>query len=189
MMSGEREGEQEQIEISMTLLFPADTRMTSGMQLSTLPVPSPMDCWFSLHPTSFSRSVLITGRQREPQVSRREAAQTAEFIRLVVILFLSNLSSDTSFNSSHTLLPPEKGSIWERIVRYKAPVIEPRDSALFPQAIDEYKARLDDPTTGGAVFFAVCRGKVSEGLDFSDRAGRGVIITGIPYAGLKEAKV
>eukprot|EP00951_Prasinocladus_malaysianus_P000944 scaffold6545_cov31-Prasinocladus_malaysianus.AAC.1 len=36
-------------------------------------------------------------------------------------------------------------------------------------------------SVAGAVFFAVCRGKVSEGLDFSDRAGRAVIITGIPY--------
>ena len=34
----------------------------------------------------------------------------------------------------------------------------------------------------GAIFFAVCRGKVSEGLDFADAAGRAVVITGIPYA-------
>ena len=43
-------------------------------------------------------------------------------------------------------------------------MIEPRDSALlFPQAIEDYKARLDDASTGGAVFFAVCRGKVGVG--------------------------
>ena len=34
-----------------------------------------------------------------------------------------------------------------------------------------------------------CRGKVSEGLDFSDRAGRAVIITGIPYPYLMDPKV
>ncbi len=28
---------------------------------------------------------------------------------------------------------------------------------------------------------AVCRGKLSEGLDFSDDAARAVIIVGIPY--------
>ncbi len=144
--------------------------------------------------------------------------------------------------------------MWERVTRYKAPVVEPRDSALFPQvrgcacvtrlarrstctgwisretarsssglslsqAIEEYKSKLDDPSTSGAVFFAVCKGKVrsgdrgpnraqaapgateqvskcalrrsqvSEGLDFSDRAGRGVIITGIPYALATDPKV
>lgn len=29
--------------------------------------------------------------------------------------------------------------------------------------------------------FAVCRGKISEGLDFSDGAARSVILVGIPY--------
>jgi len=36
---------------------------------------------------------------------------------------------------------------------------------------------------------AVCRGKVSEGLDFPDWAARAVIIVGIPYAFLKDPKV
>jgi hypothetical protein len=55
---------------------------------------------------------------------------------------------------------PDSGgdmTIWERITRFKAPVIEPRDSGSFQACIDDYKAKLD---TGGAVLFAVCRGKV-----------------------------
>jgi regulator of telomere elongation helicase 1 len=51
-------------------------------------------------------------------------------------------------------------TIWERILRHKAPVIEPRDSGAFAAAIADYTAKLDDPTGGGAVLFAVCRGKV-----------------------------
>jgi hypothetical protein len=51
-------------------------------------------------------------------------------------------------------------SIWERILRHKAPVIEPRDSGAFAAAIADYQAKLDDPAGGGAVLFAVCRGKV-----------------------------
>lgn len=38
------------------------------------------------------------------------------------------------------------------------------------------------------MFFAVCRGKVSEGLDFADSAGRAVVLTGIPYAMARDPK-
>jgi regulator of telomere elongation helicase 1 len=41
----------------------------------------------------------------------------------------------------------------------------------------------------GAVFFAVCRGKVSEGIDFSDARARAVIITGIPYPAMTDPRV
>lgn len=37
--------------------------------------------------------------------------------------------------------------------------------------------------------YLMCRGKVSEGLDFADQAGRAVVITGIPFANSKDAKV
>lgn len=33
----------------------------------------------------------------------------------------------------------------------------------------------------GAILMGVCRGRISEGLDFSDNAARCVIIVGIPY--------
>ncbi|KAL0794182.1 hypothetical protein Bca101_065559 [Brassica carinata] len=42
---------------------------------------------------------------------------------------------------------------------------------------------------GGAAFLAVCRGKVSEGLDFSDDNARAVIIVGIPFPNLHDVLV
>lgn len=55
-------------------------------------------------------------------------------------------------------------TVWERITRHKAPVIEPRDSGAFAAALADYAAKLEDPNGTGAVLFAVCRGKVREGL-------------------------
>jgi hypothetical protein len=68
-------------------------------------------------------------------------------------------------------------------------VVEPRSSTEFVAAIADFKAKLEDPAYNGAVFFAVCRGKVSEGLDFANRAGRAVIVTGLPYPSLFDPKV
>ncbi|GAB2293557.1 Regulator of telomere elongation helicase 1 [Dionaea muscipula] len=85
--------------------------------------------------------------------------------------------------------PVSSSTIWERICRHKQPVVEPRQSSLFSVAIDDYMSKLKDNSTSGAVFFAVCRGKVSEGLDFTDHAGRAVVITGLPFATRNDPKV
>jgi Rad3-related DNA helicase len=45
--------------------------------------------------------------------------------------------------------------------------------------LSEYKERIDRGMR--AAFIGVCRGKLSEGIDFSDDAARAVIIAGIPY--------
>lgn len=41
----------------------------------------------------------------------------------------------------------------------------------------------------GAVLMGVCRGKVSEGIDFSDDAARCVIIIGMPFPQLGDPNV
>ncbi|KAJ9568519.1 hypothetical protein OSB04_004485 [Centaurea solstitialis] len=101
--------------------------------------------------------------------------------------YLLNLCIDYWKNVSVT--STNSSTIWERICKHKLPVVEPRQSSLFTQAIDDYMAKLRDTSSTGAVFFAVCRGKVSEGLDFADQAGRAVIVTGIPFALRNDPKV
>jgi Rad3-related DNA helicase len=44
-------------------------------------------------------------------------------------------------------------------------------------------------TNAGAILFAVCRGKISEGLDFGDATARAVLIVGVPFPNLKDMKV
>ena len=83
-------------------------------------------------------------------------------------------------------------TIWERICAAKFAVVEPQDKVEFARAFADFNEALDAPRApgrNGAAFFAVCRGKVSEGIDFADKAGRAVILTGIPYAPKADAKV
>lgn len=46
-----------------------------------------------------------------------------------------------------------------------------------------------DKHSGGAILMGVCRGRISEGLDFSDNAARCVIVVGIPYPQMTDPKV
>uniref|UniRef100_A0A4W6E8L3 Regulator of telomere elongation helicase 1 n=1 Tax=Lates calcarifer TaxID=8187 RepID=A0A4W6E8L3_LATCA len=62
----------------------------------------------------------------------------------------------------------------DRIENIKPMFVEPKGKGTFAEVIN-------DPASKGGTFFAVCRGKVSEGLDFADTFGRGVIITGLPF--------
>nr|KAG5688345.1 hypothetical protein BaRGS_027887 [Batillaria attramentaria] len=56
-------------------------------------------------------------------------------------------------------------------------------------AIDDFYEKINDPKLNGAVFMAVCRGKVSEGLDFADNNGRAVVITGLPFPPMLDPRV
>ena len=41
----------------------------------------------------------------------------------------------------------------------------------------------------GGILLAVCRGKISEGIDFADANARGVVVVGIPYPNVKDKQV
>ena len=57
--------------------------------------------------------------------------------------------------------------------------IESKDSYETMLALENYKKACDSGR--GAVFLSVARGKVPEGVDFSEHYGRCIIIFGIPF--------
>ncbi|XP_030069304.1 regulator of telomere elongation helicase 1 [Microcaecilia unicolor] len=59
--------------------------------------------------------------------------------------------------------------------------VEPKGKGNFTEVMDAYYEKNVCNKSSGAMFLAVCRGKASEGLDFADVNGRGVIITGLPF--------
>lgn len=54
------------------------------------------------------------------------------------------------------------------------------DEKMLAGVVTEFETALKSKNR--CLLFAVCRGKVSEGIDFYDEKGRVVIITGLPYA-------
>ena len=69
--------------------------------------------------------------------------------------------------------------IWSQIDQIKRIMVEPRRKEALGQVMSDYYAEVKKGF--GAVFMAVCRGKVAEGLDFSDDNGRAVLVLGLPY--------
>jgi len=81
----------------------------------------------------------------------------------------------------------QNSGLWSKLEGIKPVFLEPqRKDALAATMRDYYAAAKD---VRGACFMAVCRGKVAEGLDFADDFGRAVLITGLPYPPLKDARV
>ena len=78
--------------------------------------------------------------------------------------------------------------IWSALNTAKKVFLEPKEKTTFQSTISSY---WQESVNGkaGAIMFAVCRGKISEGIDFRDERARAVIITGIPFASLKEPKI
>lgn len=55
--------------------------------------------------------------------------------------------------------------------------------------MDLYYSKIFEGDKKGAVLMGVCRGRISEGLDFSDNAARCVMIVGIPYPMVADPKI
>ena len=86
--------------------------------------------------------------------------------------------------------------LWTQIFDKKAIVAEPRFGDELETVMKEFYSVINDTNTGvndlgqdGALFLAVCRGKVSEGLDFADNNARAVICVGIPFPSVKDTLV
>lgn len=79
--------------------------------------------------------------------------------------------------------------VYDAMAQEKLVVVEPRDKSSFDQAITEFRRKAEDPNGSGACLMAVCRGKIAEGIDFSDSMARAVVITGIPFPNAFDARI
>lgn len=70
---------------------------------------------------------------------------------------------------------------WTRMLSIKSIVVEPKASSELPDALKEFQRLLNIPNSKGCILMGVCRGKISEGIDFSNEMSRAVVITGLPF--------
>uniref|UniRef100_A0A3B0MZ14 Helicase, putative n=1 Tax=Theileria annulata TaxID=5874 RepID=A0A3B0MZ14_THEAN len=112
-----------------------------------------------------------------------------------VVSFVKNVPAGVlvffcSYNvMNYTTSVWKKIGIYSKIEMYKKvylearPVENPEDSDVVPvttmDIFNRYKENIDKGN--GSVFFAICRGRLAEGIDFSDDYCRGIFVCGIPY--------
>jgi fanconi anemia group J protein len=75
----------------------------------------------------------------------------------------------------------KSSGVWTKLEKIKGVVVaEPNmRGEEFDAAISSYTVAANSEE--GSLMFGVCRGKISEGLDFKDASARAVLIIGIPY--------
>lgn len=100
----------------------------------------------------------------------------------------------------------QRTGIWDQLGKHKRMFWEPRlGGKEFDALLIQYKTVIaehsvshstpsgwvnsEEPTQTGAIFLAVYRDKVSEGIDFSDDNARAVLAVGIPFPNFKDLQV
>ena len=86
--------------------------------------------------------------------------------------------------------------LWSHLFERKAIMAEPRFGDELENVMKDFYSVINSTHSGvndlgqdGALFLAVCRGKVSEGLDFADNNARAVVCVGIPFPAFKDTLV
>ena len=85
------------------------------------------------------------------------------------------------YGSTLTASGTNTSTPWKRLLGAKSVVVEPKSTADLADAMSEFQKFLDMPKSKGCILMGVCRGKISEGIDFSNNMSRAVVITGLPF--------
>ncbi|KAI4259153.1 MAG: hypothetical protein L6R42_004722 [Xanthoria sp. 1 TBL-2021] len=77
-------------------------------------------------------------------------------------------------------------NIWTRLEKRKIVFKESKGASSIEATLQEYSKAIDEGK--GAILLSVIGGKMSEGINFSDRLGRGVAVVGLPFPNLHSAQ-
>ncbi|XP_059614079.1 regulator of telomere elongation helicase 1 homolog [Phlebotomus argentipes] len=142
--------------------------------------------------------VVSQGSDKEPLISNYANRDNVKYITSLGRTLLSFApvipGGILIFFPSYTLMTKcqnawQESGLWSQICNIKSIYVESRKKNDFQDTMTEYYAKIRDPGSRGAIFMAVCRGKVSEGLDFADLNGRAVLIPGLPFPPLYDPRV
>ncbi|CAO3697444.1 unnamed protein product [Rhizopus microsporus] len=118
--------------------------------------------------------------------------QIAEVVPFGILCFLP------SYNALDKLMERWNATGMKKQIESKKLILcEPKgsDKKVFEKTINRFYDHINKAmcaATGdqdGAILFAVYRGKVSEGIDFTNEYCRAVVALGIPYPGIKDMEV
>ena len=98
----------------------------------------------------------------------------------VLVFFPSYVAMCGALESWKTAIQGNALTVYAMLSAIKPVFEEPRDTSESSKVTQLFQRSVDEGR--GGVLLAVCRGKVSEGIDFADKHGRCVIVAGVPYA-------
>ena len=78
------------------------------------------------------------------------------------------------------------GTLWARISARKSIFMESREGSSVDHVLQKYSKSIDDDK--GGLLLSVIGGKMSEGINFSDKLGRGVVVVGLPFPNAQSAQ-
>lgn len=81
---------------------------------------------------------------------------------------------------------PTASSIWDRLSSQKTVFQESKDAVGVDDVLEEYRKVISEGR--GSLLLSVIGGKMSEGINFSDKLGRGVIVVGLPFPNIQSAQ-
>ncbi|KAI4260915.1 MAG: hypothetical protein LQ352_000070 [Teloschistes flavicans] len=79
-----------------------------------------------------------------------------------------------------------KDNIWTRLEGQKAVFKELKGSPGVEDTLTQYSKAVDEGR--GGILLSIVGGKMSEGINFSDKLGRGVAIVGLPFPNMQSAQ-
>ncbi|KAL3426121.1 DNA repair helicase [Phlyctema vagabunda] len=103
----------------------------------------------------------------------------------VVVFFPSYSYLETIITRWSIEQSPSQPSIWTRLSTKKALFRESKEESV-DRVLSEYAKAIDSGR--GGLLFSVVGGKMSEGINFSDRLGRAVVIVGLPFPNAQSAE-